>query len=213
MGSTGSAVAQRATRLPRSDGTGLSVDVLRDLHHVATAPLVLVGTLWPDKLHHLTGGGREDIRSESHQLLAGSSVHWHDLAPTLTTPAEKAAARKIATRDPRLARAIQDPDRVGFAQTLAGAHELLDLYRNAPTMAGLLLDAAADARRLGHTHALSRELLQAVAHALWDDQHAPTLPLGGWSNDALAYATRPLRSDDGVRALIPIQPPTTLAMS
>ena len=186
------------------DGTGLSVDVLRDLRQVADAPLVAVGTLWPDKIHNLTGGGRDDIRSEAHQLLTGPSVRWHDVAPTLTTPTEKAAARELATRDPRLARAIQDPDRVGFAQTLAGAHELLEHYRNAPTMAGLLLDAAADVRRLGHTHALRPELLQAVAHALWDDQHAPTLPPGGWLKDALGYATRPLRSDDGVRALIPI---------
>ena len=73
-------------------------------------------------------------------------------------------------------------------------------------MAGLLLDAAADARRLGHTHALTAPLLRAVDPRLVAEDHGPTLPPDGWFATALDYATRPLRSD-GVRALIPSTTP------
>lgn len=100
----------------------------------------------------------------------------HDVAPTLTTDTERAMARELARTDPRLERALDDPDRDGFAQTLAGAHELLERYRTAPTVARLLLDGAADARRLGHTHALTAPLLQALTLALWGEQHGATSP-------------------------------------
>jgi transcriptional regulator with XRE-family HTH domain len=193
------------------NGDGLFVDALRDLYAEATMPVVLVGTLWPAKLHDATGGGGDEARSEAHELLSGSWVRWHEVAATLTTPAEETAARELATSDPRLARALRNPDRVGFAQTLAGSHELLEHYHAAPTMARLLLEAAADARRLGHSHAQAASLLEGMTRALWDESRAPTLPADGWFSDALAYATQPLRSADGPRALIPIsdRKPTT----
>jgi hypothetical protein len=74
---------------------------------------------------------------------------------TLTTDTERTTAHALAADDPRLAYALADPDRVGFAQTLAGAHELVEHYRTAPPLARLLLEAAADARRLGHRQALT----------------------------------------------------------
>ena len=69
-------------------------------------------------------------------------------AAQLTTR-ERAAARELTRTDPRLAVAVADPDRFGFAQTLAGAHELLEHYRTALPMAQLLLDAAADSAASG----------------------------------------------------------------
>jgi hypothetical protein len=77
-----------------------------------------------------------------------------------------------------------------------------------PTLARLLLDAAVDARRLGHTHAMPAPLLRAVTLALWREDHGHVRPPVGWFTTALAYASRPLRSDDGVRALIPSTTPT-----
>ena len=195
------------------NGTGLSTHVLEDLYTTASGPVVLVGTLWPDKLRDATDP-RDETRSDTRELLAEATpwVRWHDVAPTLTTDDERAAARELATTDPRLAAAVADPDRFGFAQTLAGAHELLEHYRTAPTMAGLLLDAAADARRLGHTSALSAELLRAVTLASWRAQHGPARPPDpGWFPAVLAYATQPLRADDGVRALIPLDIDTDTA--
>jgi hypothetical protein len=181
------------------DGTGLSVHVLSDLYDAATAPVVLVGTLWPDRIHALTGDDDgHDRRSEARELLSAGPgrVRWHEVAPALNQQ-ERAVARELAAGDVRLARAVKDPDRVGFAQTLAGAHELLEHYRRAPTPARLLLDAAGDARRLGHTHALDTELLQALAVALWREEHGATSP--PQFGDALVYACAPLRHAGSAR--------------
>lgn len=185
-------------------GHGLSVDVLRRLYRDATAPLVVVGTLWPSKLRAHTDP-RDERTVDSRDLLTEATpwVRWHEVARTLTTEAECDAARDLAARDPRLFYAVADSNRFGFAQTLAGAHELLDHYRNADQPARLLLDAAADARRLGHFHALPARLLRALTLALWREQHGSThRPPTGWFPAALAYASEPLRGDDGVRPLI-----------
>ncbi|MFZ0118878.1 MAG: tetratricopeptide repeat protein [Pseudonocardiaceae bacterium] len=193
------------------NGCGLSVDVLERLYAAATRPVVLVGTLWPDKLRAATDA-RDELTSDTRELLAErtSWVHWHEVPRTLTTDAERAAARNLAANDSRLARAVADPDRCGFAQTLAGAHELLEHYHNAdPETDRLLLEAAADARRLGHSHALSGPLLRAVTLALWREDNGPTSPPTGWFDHALDYATTPLRADGGVRALIPLDDPNT----
>ncbi|OLT00428.1 hypothetical protein BJF90_35115 [Pseudonocardia sp. CNS-004] len=136
-------------------------------------------------------------------------MHWHDVPRTLTTRAEKVAAQELATSDPRLAHALADPDRFGFAQTLAGAHELLEHYQTAPECARFLLEAAADARRLGHRQAPTAPLLRALTLALWREEHGPTHPPDSWFAQGLDVATRPLRSDDGVRALIPLDDPDT----
>lgn len=133
------------------NGTGLSRDVLRTLFTATAArPVVVVGTLWPAKLHTATAEG-DDRFSDSRELLVAANqwVRWHDVPATLIA-AERPAALALAATDPRLRVALADPDRVGFAQTLAGAYELLPHYTTASVTGRLLLDAAADARRLGH---------------------------------------------------------------
>ena len=93
--------------------------------------------------------------------------------------------------------AAADPDRFGFTQTLAGAHELLEHYaQRSPTMAGsLLLDQAVDARRLGHTSAsVSKPLLRAATLALWRENHGHIRPPSGWFDQSLGDLTRALRS-------------------
>ena len=64
------------------NGTGLSSHVLEDLCTAAGAPVVLVGTLWPDKLRTATNPGEEAL-SDTRELLAGATpwVRWHDVPP------------------------------------------------------------------------------------------------------------------------------------
>jgi hypothetical protein len=185
-------------------GAGLSREFLRDLFaHADTSPVV-VGTIWPEKMRSLTGG-HDDRSSESRELLMQCNqwVRWYDVPPTLSAR-ERAAARELSRSDPRVAAALKDRDRVGFAQTLAGAHELLNHYNVGSRLARMVLEAAADVRRLGVSQAMSPSLLEAMTVALWRAEHgAVSLPVDGL-DAALAYVTAPIRSEDGVRSLIPL---------
>lgn len=190
------------------NGTGLSLDVLRNLFDSAAAPMVLAGDVRPGKLRDAVGEHRTRQRSQAWDLLSEPTpwVRWHDVARTLATPAELAVARELAGSDPRLAVALDDPDGVGFAQTLTSAHELLQHYRNAPTMARHLFDSAADAHRLGHRTGLSESQLRAGTRLAWRQERGAQLPPDGHKaafDRALDYATQ-LLDTDGVRALMPV---------
>jgi hypothetical protein len=189
------------------DGTGLSRQVLRELFTTATVPPVLLATLWPDKQRDETSFGN-DTASETAQLFVPNPwVRIHDV-PRRFTSAELRTARH-EQHDPRIGAALADPNKLGFTQTLAGGPELLAHYRAAPAVAQLLLDAAGDARRLGHHHALPGALLKDMALALWRDERGSVTPPEAWFDRALDYATRRLRSEDGIRALIPLDDPDT----
>ena len=170
--------------------------------------MVLVGTLWPDKLRAATdprerhGPTPGSCSPRRHRGCAGTTIP----APSPPQPNGPPPASSPGPIPGWRSRSA-DADRFGFAQTLAGAHELLEHYRTAPEPARLLLEAAADARRLGHASALTEPLLRALTLALWRDEHGPARPPAGLVRSALTEATRPLRSDDGVRALIPLDDP------
>ncbi|OXM44790.1 hypothetical protein [Amycolatopsis alba] len=198
------------------NGTGMSLDVLRDLFAVSDdrdagkrrhrQPLVVVATLWPEKLRDATASD-EDL-SDNRDLLVSANqwVRWHDI-PRDFTRSERDTARALvaSTSDDRLAAALDNPDRIGFAQTLAGGHELLQHYLTAPNhMDQLVLDAAGDGRRLGHASPLPRPLLRDIATALWREERGQTSPPAGWFDTAIAHATQALRSTQGVQALIPL---------
>ncbi|WP_145926841.1 helix-turn-helix domain-containing protein [Amycolatopsis orientalis] len=198
------------------NGTGLSLDVLRDLftgtsnydvrRGQSPYPLVMVATLWPEKLRDATAPG--DHLSDSRDLLASANqwVRRHDI-PRDFSARERDRARALAasTDDDRLAAAIENRDRVGFTQTLAGGQELLQHYLTAPNrMDQLLLDAAGDARRLGHASPMPASLLHTIAIALWREERGRSSPPRNWFDTAVAHATQPLRSTEGVQALIPL---------
>ncbi|WP_410658316.1 helix-turn-helix domain-containing protein [Amycolatopsis sp. lyj-112] len=198
------------------NGTGLSLDVLRDLfafagNHIdgknrSSRPLVIVATLWPEKLRDATEP--DDQFSDNRDLLVRSNrwVYRHDI-PRDFSARERDRARAVAasTSDDRLGVALENPDRVGFAQTLAGGHELLQHYLTAPNpMDQLLIDAAGDARRLGHTSPMTASLLHAIAAAHWREERGQASLRPGWFDSAIVHATQPLRSTQGVQALIPL---------
>lgn len=186
------------------NGTGLSRELLRELFERAGTPPVVVGTIWPAKSRFLADGA-DDRTSETRELLTQHNqwVRCHDIPATFSA-GERAVARQAARSDPRVATALADRDRVGFTQTLAGAHELLDSYRTAPRLARLVLEAAADARRLGVQDALSQPLLAGLTVALWRAEHGSVRPPADGVDTALTFLTTPIRSEDGVRALVPL---------
>ena len=184
------------------DGTGEQVaaglrELLRD---PARTPVLVLATLWPEYWARLTvqpAAGAPDPHAESRELLAGRQVQ----VPSELTAAERDWA--AGTGDPQLALAVRQAGNGRVIQFLAGAPELVSRYEGAPPAARALLDAAADARRLGMGPELPLAFLEAATPGYLDDTDQDTLP-PDWLEKALAYAAAPCK---GVRGpLAPIRP-------
>ncbi|MFJ6636714.1 hypothetical protein ACIQMR_35920 [Streptomyces sp. NPDC091376] len=159
------------------------------------APVLILGTLWPEYWHILTASptpGKADAYAQARALLTG-----HDLTVAdAFTDLDLDALRTLADEDPRLAFAAERAKQGQITQYLAGAPALIERYNNAAPAAKALISAAMDARRVGHGLALPRDLLEAAAEGYLTEQQYDLLP-EEWFEQALAYATEPLRGACG----------------
>ena len=155
----------------------------------ARGPVLVLGTLWPKHWDVLT---REDnSHPQARFLLAGADVRVPD---AFTGPALD-QLRVAAAQDPRLAAAADAPDGQ-VTQFVAGAPVLLARYRNAPPFARAVIEAAMDARRLGHGLALPHALLENAGPAyLTDTEWACSDE--DWLEQALAYTAAPCKGTAG----------------
>jgi hypothetical protein len=143
-------------------GTRVAAGLRTLLHDTARAPVLILVTLWPRFWRQLTAtpaDGAPDPYAPARDLLTGT-----DLAvPAAFAGADLAAVRPPADRDPRLALALEHAEAGRITQHLAGVPELLRRYRTAAAPARAVLDAAIDARRLGHPVHLPGPLLRQAA--------------------------------------------------
>ena len=159
------------------------------------APVLLLGTLWPEFWDVLTArapASAEDPHGQARELLAGRDI---------SVPATFTASQLpllAATEDPRLALAA-DAEDGRVIQFLAGAPELVSRYRNAPPPAAALINVAMDARRLGMGIALPLAFLQAAAPGYLSDADWDALP-EDWLEQALAYTSAPCKGTRGALA-------------
>ncbi|MFB6718893.1 tetratricopeptide repeat protein [Kribbella sp. NPDC056345] len=203
--------------------------LLADSHR---APVLVVATLWPQFWRQLTTippDGRPDPHAQARALLTGTDI----AVPTAFAGADLAAARAAAAHDPRLAVAVDQAEAGRITQYLAGVPGLLRRYRTASPVARAVLDAAIDARRLGHpVHlppaflrraalgylsqadqtALDRQYGQAWFDQVVDDldqpQHGIPGPLTRVSiNDAAALRLADAVEQTGATARVAIYPP------
>ncbi|MFJ4689420.1 hypothetical protein [Streptomyces sp. NPDC088789] len=118
------------------------------------APMLVLGTLWPEYWRTLTlqpeAGASEDPHAQARALLTGRDL---PVPPAFSNTDLRALADR-AGEDPRLAYAAAHAENGAITQYLAGAPALLERYRTAPDGARALVEAAMDARRLGHGPAL-----------------------------------------------------------
>jgi tetratricopeptide (TPR) repeat protein len=159
-------------------------------------PVLVLGTIWPEYWATLTSspdpGQLEDPHAQARALLTGM-----DLAiPEAFTGAALQALEAAARMDPRLAEAAAQAQDGRITQFLAGVPALLERYRNAPPAARALIDAAMDARRLGHSLYLPLDLLEAAAPGYLTDQQWDQLD-DDWLEQALAYRAAPCRGAQG----------------
>ncbi len=171
------------------------------LRDPARAPVVVLGTIWPEYWAELTttpsfeqDGDRPkpDMHAQARALLVDSGIP----VPDSFDGSALGTLRSTAWRDPRLAHALSYAEDGRITQYLAGVPALLERYDNAPVAARAVVDAALDARRLGHGVLLSHEYLQSAApHYIVDDQW-DLLP-DDWLADALRYTGAPCRGSRG----------------
>ena len=134
-------------------------ELLRD---PSRAPVVVLGTLWPEYWQRLTThlpvlARAEDPHAQARDLLANAGV---EVAEAFTTSDITAAKN---SDDRRLVDAVANARDMQVVQYLAGAPALLERYRTAPPGAAALITAAMDARRVGHGLLLSSGLLERAA--------------------------------------------------
>ncbi|MGP3948473.1 hypothetical protein [Streptomyces sp. 7N604] len=171
------------------------------LHDPGRGPVLIVGTLWHDTLTVLTippvgAPNASDPHQQARALLRSQTV-----IPVAESFDAEALddLRRLAERDARLAEALERGG-TRITQYLAGARELLNRYHLAPVEARAVLDAAADARRLGVGEALPEAFLYAAAAAYLDSDHWRTQTdawRATWFTRATTYTDRPCHGVPG----------------
>ncbi|RLQ01037.1 hypothetical protein EAD96_24570 [Micromonospora sp. BL1] len=175
--------AQRYFSSPHGEAAAVALmEILR-----SNAPVVVIGTLWPQYWQRFTAQpnpGDADPHHEVRTLLA-RAVRI-DVPPTfLAADVELARSRS----DSRLREAIATAGSSNrITQALAAGPDLIAAYRDADPYARALMLAAADARAAGRAAPLSAAMLEHAAAGYLDEQHrARTTP---WFAAAIAYVTR-----------------------
>lgn len=183
---------------------------LRDLlHDPSRRPVLIAGTIWTWAYGILVAEpqpGNRDLRAQARALMEeGIAIH---VAETFDHD-DLSALRVAATQDPRLAQAAKHADQGQVTQYLAGVPVLTRHYEMAPPAARALIEAAMDARRLGHRLSVPLKLLTDavpgyLSRTQWD------LLSKDWPQQALAWACE---SHHGIRGpLTEIRPlPSELA--
>ncbi|MEV0545667.1 hypothetical protein AB0H98_02535 [Nocardia salmonicida] len=154
-------------------------DLLAD---VDRAPVLIVGTLWPE--HHATL--LRNSASRARHLLKERTL----TVPDSFTTADIGSAPVAARADPRLAMALTHATDGRFAQYMAGGPELIARYQfSLSPAAKAIIDVAMDARRVGHRNALPERFLETAASAYLADDDWNILP-DDWFEQAVAETAK-----------------------
>lgn len=153
------------------------------------APVLILGTIWPEHWAVLTG----DAHPQARFLLAGTDI---SIPEATTSAVDLSAFQAAAASDPRLKEALTHAKSGQITQFLAGAPALMERYRNAPQAARALIHAAVDARRLGHRPAMPQAFLRDASAGYLNDQQWDSLG-ADWFERSLAYVTTSCRGVPG----------------
>ncbi|MFJ8062653.1 hypothetical protein [Streptomyces sp. NPDC096142] len=164
------------------------------LHDPSRAPVLVLGTLWPEHWNTLTTRTAPDRHADARGLLGGNKIDM----PDTFTPASLAV---LDASDPRLAKAGEHAKGGQITEYLAGVPYLMDRYKTARGVTRALIHAAMDARRLGADLHLPLDWLTDAAPAYLDDDEYRTLDRD-WLTQALAYVTTPCNGIPGILTLV-----------
>ncbi|MFF8932281.1 hypothetical protein ACF1AO_34015 [Streptomyces longwoodensis] len=157
------------------------------------APVLILGTLWPEHWNTLTTRTTPDRHPGARELLGGHKID----VPKAFTPADLTALDATGNADPRLTQAAQNAADAQVTQYLAGVPYLMDRYHAAEGATQALIHAAMDARRLGAGLHLPLDwLADAAPSYLTDTEYHALAP--DWLPQALAYVTAPCNGIPGI---------------
>ncbi|WP_141746829.1 tetratricopeptide repeat protein [Streptomyces agglomeratus] len=157
------------------------------LHDPQRAPVLALGTLWPEYWTTLTtypDPQKDDSHAQARALL--EEADDITVPSAFTTTDELAKLTEAAQTDPRLAQALSQAGGK-ITQFLAGAPVIHTRYERAPAHAHAVITAAMDARRLGHGMYLDELFLRHAAVGYINDEDWDALK-AGWFTDAVEYA-------------------------
>ncbi|MBQ1065213.1 hypothetical protein [Micromonospora sp. D75] len=201
-----------AVRLLGPDGLTAG-DLATLLEGEGSAPVVVVYLVWRDAYQRMTAvpqsakGAMDDPGRGMREALA-LAVQPPIRVPDDFGEPERRTLLSVANTsgDRRLHDALGDP-RYGVAQHLAGAPDLMDLWRGGAAVqpyGAALISAAVDLRALRIREPLTAGLLTAAAPLYLRSEQFAEAP-ATWFEDGLAYASRQLRG--AVRAIFPVPGP------
>ena len=154
----------------------------------ARAPVLVLGTLWPEHYAVLT----EFEGSQTRWVLEDRVIE----VPETFTGSDLSALKLASATDTRLAYAAERAHDGQITQYLAGAPELVQRYHAATPAAKAIIHAAMDARRMGHRNALPLSLLEEAVPAYLTDAQLDRLG-ENWLEQAMAYLRRPCKGTLG----------------
>lgn len=212
--------------------TPLSAATVRRLLADTARPVILLGTIWPDRYDQLRGmpdapGSRSvgHLAADSQSTEGGQSLVGAEAGQPSESPghnardvlnqarpfavsgfsgAEWERTAELARRDPRLALAAAHREsRMGMTQILSAAPELIHRWEQADNPYGkAVLTAAVTARRCGHPDTLPNSVLQALASHFLTGTQRATAT-ATWFDDALEWACRPVHHAGDIAPLLP----------
>ncbi|MFF0637815.1 hypothetical protein ACFYTS_35590 [Nocardia sp. NPDC004151] len=160
------------------DPQQLAQQIRNLLRDPSRAPVLVLGTLWPDHHDVLC----KDSTSPVSKLLEDTVIRVPDAFIGDDLDAMRAAAR----RDPRLAMAVERARDGEVTQYLAGGPELIRRYQHSASPAArAVIEVAMDLRRLGHRNALPADLLCEIAPFYISDSNWNRVE-NNWFEQALA---------------------------
>ncbi|MER6358033.1 transcriptional regulator [Streptomyces sp. NPDC001634] len=189
--------AQHYLLTPGSDTGERVASALRELlRDPDRAPVLILGTLWPEYWSTLTTppdtGNPADPHAQARALLTGTGIAVPDTFDGNDLDELNAAA----DADPRLQKALRNAQHGEITQYLAGVPALLERYRTASPGAKAVIHAAMDARRLGHSEGLPLPFLEEAAIGYLTDQQFDNVS-ENWLEESLAYLAAPTRGARG----------------
>ncbi|MEU0791681.1 hypothetical protein ABZ342_16550 [Amycolatopsis sp. NPDC005961] len=173
---------------------GVAAKIRSMLADPSRAPVLVLGTLWPEHHADLT----QNPGAQIQQVLDGAVIE----VPEAFGTAELEVLKKSTPDDDRLAWAAAHAADGQITQWLAGGPALLARFATVGPVEKAFIQVAMDAVRMGHRNALPHALLVQAVEAYLTDAQRSSLKKG-WEKRALARIAEPCKGAPGPVTPIP----------